>query len=133
MINQGLARLQKIITKIKPELTVNPEALLTVNVENLYAVSHFKHPICMQLHYVRFGSTALESAKRTTLWSAFYFTHSTSYYPLPSTQIHLQDFPRMTQQKQPFMSSADQDLMRNWAKSHGKCVRQSTARQETTK
>ena len=31
------------------------------------------------------------------------------------------------------MSSADQDLMRNWAKSHGKCVRQRTVRQETTK
>ena len=39
----------------------------------------------------------------------------------------------MKQQKQPFMSSADQDLMRNWANSHGKCVRQRTVRQETTK
>ena len=40
---------------------------------------------------------------------------------------------RMTQQKQLFISSADQDLMTNWAKSHGKCVRQRTVRQETTK
>ena len=31
------------------------------------------------------------------------------------------------------MSSADQDRMKNWAKSHGKCVRQRTVRQETTK
>ena len=31
------------------------------------------------------------------------------------------------------MSSADQDLMRNWANTHGKCVRQRTVRQETTK
>ena len=127
MINQGLARLQRNIAKIKPELTVNPKALLTVKLENL-AVSHAK-----QLHYARFGSTALKSAKRTTLWSVLYFTHSTSYYPVFSKQIHLQDFPRMTQQKQPFMSLADQDLMRNWAKSHGKCVRQRTVRQETTK
>ena len=31
------------------------------------------------------------------------------------------------------MSSADQDLMRNWANTHGKRVRQRTVRQETTK
>ena len=39
----------------------------------------------------------------------------------------------MTQQTLPVMSSADQDLMRNWANTHGKCVRQCTVRQETTK
>ena len=68
-----------------------------------------------------------------TQWSAFYFTHSTSYYPVPSTQIHLQDFPRMTKQNLPVMSSADQDVMRKWENTHGKCVRQCTVRQETTK
>ena len=31
------------------------------------------------------------------------------------------------------MSSADQDLMRNWANTHGKCVGQRTIRQETPK
>ena len=98
MINQGMARLQSNIAKINPELTANPEALLTIKVENLHAVSHFKHSTCMQLHYAR------ESAKRMTQWSAFYFPHSTSYYPVPSTQIHLQDFPRMTQQNLPVMS-----------------------------
>ena len=86
------------------------------------------------LHYARdFGTTALESAKRMMQWSAFYFTHSTSYDPVPLTQINLQDFPRMTQKNQPVMSSADQGLMRNWANTHGKCVRQRTVRQETTK
>ena len=39
----------------------------------------------------------------------------------------------MTQQNVPAMSSADQDLMRNWANTHGKCVRQRTVRQETIK
>lgn len=43
MINKGLARLQSNITKINPELTLNPETLLTVKVGNLHAVSHFKH------------------------------------------------------------------------------------------
>ena len=134
MINQGLARLQSNIAKINPELRVNPEALLTVKVEKLHAISHFKNPTCTLLHYAKdFGTTALESAKRMTHWSAFYFTHSTSYYPVPSTQCHLQDFPRMTQQNLPVMSLADQDLMGNWANTHGKCVRQRTVRQETTK
>ena len=128
MINQGLARLQSNIAKINP--TVNPETLLTVKVDNLHAVSYFKYPTCMQLHYARdFGTTPPESAKRMMQWSAFYFTHSTSYYPVPSTQ----DFSRMTQQNLPVMSSADQDLMRNWANTHGKCVRQRTVQQETTK
>ena len=36
-------------------------------------------------------------------------------------------------QNLPVMSSADQDLMRNWANTRGKCVRQRTVRQETTK
>ena len=48
MINQGLARIQSNIAKINPELTVNPEALLIVKVENLHAVSHFKHPTCVR-------------------------------------------------------------------------------------
>ena len=39
----------------------------------------------------------------------------------------------MRQQNLPVMSSADQDLMRNWANTHGKCVRQRTVQQETTK
>ncbi|KAJ7337297.1 hypothetical protein OS493_010156 [Desmophyllum pertusum] len=128
--SQGLAKLQRNITKIKPELTVNPEALLTVKVENL-----------LQFHI----SNILHACTYTTLRQGFWehspsicekgdeVTHSTSYYPVPSTQIHLQDFPRMTQQKQPFMSSADQDLMRNWANSPGKCLRQCTVRQEITK
>ena len=123
----------EILVKSCVRLFFNPEALFTVKVENLHAVSHFKHPTCRQLHYAReFGTTALESAKRMTQWSAFYFTHSTSYFPVPSTQIHLQDFPRMTEQNLPVMNSADQDLMRNWANTHGNCVRQRTVRQETT-
>ena len=102
--------------------------------KSLRKLCHFKHPTCMQLHYARdFGTTALESAKRMMQWYAFYFTHSTLYYPVPSTQIHLQEFPRMTQQNLPVMSSADQDLTRNCSNTHGKCVRQRTVRQETTK
>ena len=43
------------------------------------------------------------------------------------------DFPRMTKQNLPVMSSADQDLMRKGINTHGTCVRQRTVRQETIK
>jgi len=39
----------------------------------------------------------------------------------------------MTQQNLPVMTSAAQDLMRNWANTHGKSIRQCTVRKETTK
>ena len=91
-------------------------------------------PISNIPHYARdFGSTALESAKQMTRWSAFYFTHPTSYYPVPLSQIQLKDFPKIKQQNHPYMHPNDQDLMRKWANDHGKCVRQRTVRQETTK
>ena len=67
-----------------------------------------------------FGTTALESSKRMMQCSDFYSTHSTLYYPVPLKQIDLQDFPIMTQQNQPVMTSADQDLMGNWANTHEK-------------
>ena len=70
----------------------------------------------------------LESAKQMTQWSAFYFTHSTSYYPVPSSQIRMQDFPTMKQQNHPYTHSNDQGLIRKWANDHGKCVRQRTVR-----
>ena len=134
MIKNGLTRISDNIKKINIDVEVNPQALLTVKVENLHAVSHFKHPTCSQLQYARdFGATMLESAKRMTRWSAYYFTHSSSYYPPPSTQICLSDIPKMQQPKKPSVSINDQKLTRQWAKDHGKCVRQCTVRQETTK
>ena len=70
------------------------------------------------------------------LWPAIIFNLCFVYFDHKSGSASThqnQDFPRMTQQNLPVMSSADQDLMRNWANTHGKCVRQRTVRQETTK
>ena len=75
----------------------------------------------------------LESAKRIARWSAYYFTHPSSYYPVPSSHIDWKDPSRMEHLKSPLMSPEDKELMRKWARDHGKCVRQRTARQETTK
>ena len=80
MIKNGLTRISDNIKKININAEVDPQALLTVKVENFHAVSHFKHPTCSQLQYARdFGATMLESAKRMTRWSVYYFTHPSSY------------------------------------------------------
>ena len=74
-----------------------------------------------------------ESLKRTSQWSAYYFTHRRSYYPVPEKSISLRDIPKMSPVPPKEMSQADQMLMREWAHEHGKAVRQRTVRQCTTK
>ena len=56
------------------------------------------------------------------LWPATIF----SFIMAEAQQVHQRDIRDVT-------SSADQDLMRKWANTHGKCVRQRTVKQETTK
>ena len=102
--------------------------------ESQHAVSHFKHPSCTVLEYARdLGNTMHESLKRTSQWSAYYFTHRRSYYPVPQNSISLRDIPKMSPMPPKEMSQADQTLMREWAHEHGKAVRQRTVRQCTTK
>ena len=102
-----------MIEKLHPEAKVNPESLLTLPLQ--------------------FGSHILESAKRMARSSAYYFTQPSSYYPVPSSQIDWKDLSRMEPLKSPLMSPEDKELMRKWARDHGKCVRHRTVRQETTK
>ena len=61
-------------------------------VENLHAVSHFKSETFTALQYARdFGTIAKESLKRTTKWSAKYFTHDKPFYPVPTSSMELAD------------------------------------------
>ena len=56
--------------------------------ENLHAVSHFKHETFTVLkHRQDFEIIAKESSKRVTKWAAKYFTHEKSYYPVPQTNM----------------------------------------------
>ena len=79
------------------------------------------------------GNKMHESLKRTSQWSAYYFTHRRSYYPVPENSIALRDIPKMSPMPPKEMSQADQTLMREWAHEHGKAVRQRTVRQSTRK
>ena len=100
----------------------------------MHAVSHFKHPTCTLLEYTRdFGNNMKESLKRATKWSAYYFTHANSYYPVPETKVALRDIPKIKRLPVHDMSKQDQDYIRQWASEHGKAVRQLSVRQNNTK
>ena len=83
------------------ENTINPEfakhidwsTLLTTIVENLHAVSHFKHET-FSVHVLQyamdFGTIAKESLRRIAKWKGSYFTHPASYYSVPKTQYATQ-------------------------------------------
>ena len=88
LLEQGMARLQNNLKSINEDYLgdVDLRTLLTTIVENLHAVSHFKNENFTALQYVRdFGTIAKESFKRTTKWSAKYFTLHSSF---------LSNFPR---------------------------------------
>ena len=96
LVEKGLEKLDANFTEMNPDFKIKPEVCLTVQVENLHAVSHLKHPTCTVLEYARdFGNAMHESLKRTSNWAAFYFTHSELYYPVPENKIALKDIPKV--------------------------------------
>ena len=44
MLENGLRRLDKNIDVLSPTFSIKAEVWLTIQVENVHAVSHFKHP-----------------------------------------------------------------------------------------
>ena len=134
LVEKGLEKLDANFTEVNPDFKIKPEVCLTVQVENLHAVSRLKHPTCTVLEYARdFGNAMHESLKRSSNWAAFYFTYSESYYPVPENKIALKDIPKVKQVPVETMSKSDQRAMREWAQEHGKVVRQLTIRQTNTK
>ena len=90
-----MARLQNNLKSINENHLgyVDIHSLLTTIVENLHAVSHFKNETFTVLQYARdFGTIAKESFKRTRKWSAKYFTHDKSFYPVLTSSMELADF-----------------------------------------
>ena len=134
LLEKGLERLDRNIDILSPGLSIKPEVCFTIQVENVHAVSHFKHPTCTLLEYARdFGNSMKESLKRATKWSVYYFTHANSYYPVPQTKVLLGDIPKIKRLPVHAMSKQDQNSMRQWASEHGKAVRQLSVRQNNTK
>ena len=60
------------------EVNLNLGSLLTLNVENQHAITHFKETFTLYEYAQIFGSSVEEGVKRVTLWSAHYYTHPSS-------------------------------------------------------
>ena len=135
LLEQGMARLQNNLKNINEDYVgdVDLRTLLTTIVENLHAVSHFKNETFTALQYARdFGTIAKESLKRTTKWSAKYFTHDKSFYPVPTSSMELADVEVMKSPTaariDPLIEVAMKELVDKF-----RPVRQRTVRSETTK
>ena len=115
------------------EDNIDWQTLLTTQVENLHAVSHFKHETFNALEYATdFGTISKESIKRITKWGAKYYTHPSSYYPVPQTSMSFRDAKFMTPLPCETLSKKDEETMKEWLENY-RPVRQRTVRSETTK
>ena len=106
---------------------------LTTVVENLNAVSHFKHETFTALQYFQdFGIISEESLKRVRKWAARYFTHEKSYYPVPNTSTDFANVnfmrPLPSEEINPGTESATKEFAEKYHP-----LRQRTVREETTK
>ena len=138
LLRDGLSRLKANIATITGGSDIsenfNTVSLLSTNVEHIHATTHFKVITPSMLEHAMFLAAIIdESMKRITKWSAYYYTHKTTYYPVPDTQIKFKDLPKLKKIKVRKMRNDDMQVMRDWAREYGKCVRQRTVRQETTK
>ena len=79
-----------------------------------------------------FGTIVKESLKRISKWAAKYFTHSSSYYPVPETHVNFKDLTYIAPSPSVNMTSENQQLMKEWMEPF-RPVRQRTVRGETTK
>ena len=85
-------------------------------VENLHAVSNFKHETLSVLQYAMdFGTVSKESFKRITKWKASYFTHPASYYPVPQTTMSLSPAKFMTSLPAESIPKEAEITMKEWA------------------
>ena len=97
LVEKGLQKLLVDLREVNLHLEIDPTACLTLQAKSFHAVSHFKHSACTTLNYARdFGNVMYESLKRTSRWEAYYFTHGSSYNPMPENQISLNDIPKMS-------------------------------------
>ena len=132
LMKWGLERLRDNMTPGHYTAT-NLLSCMTLDVENIHAVVHFKEPLYSVLQYSRnFGKALKESIKRTTNWSAIYYTNPKSWYPVPDRVARFIDIPDMKPLPAGNATAEEIRSLRDWAHSYGTAVRQRSVRQETT-
>ena len=133
LLLKGMTNLMINLEKVNPEFKYNVvfKTLLTTEVENLHAVSHFKNETFSTLQYAMdFGTIAKESLKRVSKWAAKYFTHPASYYPVLQTGMLLGDIKFMSPLPSKTLPNREEDAMQGWVDNF-RTVRQRTVRSET--
>ena len=133
MLLEGLRDIASNVQSMPSDVVLEMETLLTTGVENLHAVSHFRNETFSVLQYSKdFGTIMRESVKRSCLWCVKYFTHPSSYYPVPTSRPSLKDMPMLKKLPSVRKSEAEKKDMLNWAQDY-RPLRQRTVRGETTK
>ena len=101
MILDGLRALEQLLKEPSPNYKIDVYTCLTVEVENLHAMGHFKEQFPSLLQYAQnLANTVHESIKTVVRWVAYYCTHEKCYYPVVSQATPLDALPRMTNLKQ---------------------------------
>ena len=98
LLERGMEQLRDNVKNVNEDYLgdIDLRTLLTTQVENLHAVSHFKNETFTALQHAQdFGTISKESLKRTTKWGAKYFTLEKSYYPVPKSSVELRDVDLM--------------------------------------
>ena len=101
MILEGLRALEQLLKEPSPNYKIDVYTCLTVQVENLHAMGHFKGQFPSLLQYAQnLANTVYERIKRVVRWAAYYCSDEKSYYPVVSQATPLDALPRMTHLKQ---------------------------------
>ena len=95
LVEWGLNRLNEVTKQLNYHET-NLLSCMTLDIEHFHSMTHVKSDVMSMLQYCRsFGNCVKENVKRLSAWSAFYFTHPRSWYPLPEGSIQFQEMPTM--------------------------------------
>ena len=110
------------------------KTLLATIVENLHAVSHFKHEIFDALQYATdfAGHYIEEIINANNEVGAKYCTHPSSYYPVPQTRMPFKDVRFITPLPPDELSKGEEQTKKDWLENY-RPVCQRTVRSETTK
>ena len=87
LVEWGLNRLNEVTKQFNYHDTSLPSCM-TLDVEHFHSTTHVKSDVMSMLQYCRsFGNCVKENVKKLSAWSALYFTHPRSWYPLPEGSI----------------------------------------------
>ncbi|CAC5417468.1 unnamed protein product [Mytilus coruscus] len=114
---------------------INLLSMLTLQVEHHFSNMRDRYPSPMVLQYgQQLLSTAKKTIKRRTNTGYHYYTHRSSFYPLPeqSPAFSLMEFPKKDRKQQSSLSADEKDDLMSFRKDYCQSVRQKTVRQQST-